>query len=246
MRILVVDDEPLARQRLRRMVEAIAGAEVVGEAGDGRAALEASMQLRPDVVLMDIRMPGMDGLEAANHLASDPESPALIFTTAYGEYALQAFEAQAVDYLLKPVRAERLAQALEKARRLTHSQAAALNAALPLPGGRTHLSSVLHGNLRLLPVDDILYLRADQKYVTVRYNGGEALIEDSLKSLEDEFGERFIRIHRNALVARSAVEGIEKGGDGNARMRLRGCEERLEISRRHLPEVRRRLREGRI
>ena len=137
-------------------------------------------------------------------------------------------------------------QALEKARRLTQAQATALSAALPLPHGRTHLSSVLHGNLRLIPVDEILYLRADQKYVTVRHCGGEALIEDSLKSLEDEFGERFIRVHRNALVARSAIEGIEKGGDGTARMRLRGCEERLEISRRHLPEVRRRLREGRI
>ncbi|PKM46423.1 MAG: DNA-binding response regulator [Gammaproteobacteria bacterium HGW-Gammaproteobacteria-1] len=246
MRLLIVDDEPLARERLRRMVEELPGAEVVGEAGDGRAALEACARLHPEVVLLDIRMPGMDGLEAARHLATLPEGPAVIFITAYGDYALQAFEAQAVDYLLKPVRAERLAQALAKARRLTAPQLAAVTAANPEPQGRSHLSSTLHGNLTLIPVEDILFLRAEQKYVVVRHLRGESLIEDSLTALEAEYGPRFVRIHRNALVARSALEGLEKGADGTARVRLRDCEERPEISRRHLPELRRLLRSGEI
>ncbi len=245
MRIIIVDDEPLARERLRRMAEACDGCEVVDEAADGRSAVTACSESRPDVVLLDIRMPGMDGIEAARHLARLPQPPAVIFTTAYGDYALQAFDAQAVDYLLKPVRAERLAQALEKARRLTAAQLEAVAAAEPAPQGRTHLASSLHGNLTLIPVGEVLYLRADQKYVTVRHQEGEALIEDSLKSLEEEFGERFVRIHRNALVARNALAGLEKGEDC-ARVRLHGCDERLEVSRRHLPEIRRLLREGKL
>lgn len=246
MRVLIVDDEPLARERLRRMVEGLPGAEVVGEAGDGRAALEASARLHPAVILLDIRMPGMDGLEAARHLARLPEGPAVVFVTAYGDYALQAFEAQAVDYLLKPVRAERLLQALDKARRLTAPQLEAVVAANPEPQGRSHLSSTLHGNLTLIAVDDILFLRAEQKYVVAHHSRGEALIEDSLTALEAEYGQRFVRIHRNALVARAALEGLEKGSDGVVRVKLKACAERLEISRRHLPELRRLLRSGEI
>ncbi len=244
MRVLIVDDEPLARERLCRMVAEVPGAEVVGEAGDGRAALDACARLHPEVVLLDIRMPGMDGLETARHLAGLPEGPAVVFVTAYGDYALRAFEAQAVDYLLKPVRAERLIQALDKARRLTAPQLAAVAAADPAPQGRSHLSSTLHGNLTLIPVDDILFLRAEQKYVVVHHTRGEALIEDSLTTLEAEYGPRFVRIHRNALVARSALEGLAKGSEGTTRVRLKDCAEQLEISRRHLPELRRLLRSG--
>jgi two-component system response regulator AlgR len=246
MHVLIVDDEPLARERLRRMVEEIPGAEVVGEAGDGRATLEACARLHPEVVLLDIRMPGMDGLEAARHLATLPEAPAVVFVTAYGDYALQAFDAQAVDYLLKPVRAERLVLALDKARRLSVPQLEAIAAADPEPQGRSHLSSTLHGNLTLIPVADILFLRAEQKYVVVRHRRGEALIEDSLTALEAEYGPRFVRIHRNALVARAVLEGLEKGADGTARVKLKNCEEQPEISRRHLPEIRRLLRSGEI
>lgn len=246
MRVLIVDDEPLARERLRRLVAEVPGAEVVGEASDGRAALEDCARLHPAVVLLDIRMPGMDGLEAARHLATLPDGPAVVFVTAYGDYALQAFEAQAVDYLLKPVRVERLVQALGKARRLTAPQLAAVAAAVPEPQGRSHLSSILHGNLTLIPVDDIIFLRAEQKYVVVHHRRGEALVEDSLTALEAEFGARFVRIHRNALVARTALAGLEKGADGQARVKLKDCVERLEISRRHLPELRRLLRSGEI
>lgn len=245
MRVLIVDDEPLARQRLRRMAEE-GGVEVVGEAGDGKAALLACARLKPEVVLLDIRMPGMDGIEAARHLVALDSAPAVIFTTAYGDYALQAFEAQAVDYLLKPVRAERLAQALEKARRLSRGQIEAVLAAEPPAQGRSHLASSMHGNLTLIPIDEVLFLRAEQKYVTVRHLQGESLVEDTLKALEDEYGERFVRIHRNALVARAAIEGLEKGVDGTVRIKVRDCPERLEISRRHLPEVRRLLRSGEL
>lgn len=245
MRVLIVDDEPLARGRLRRMVEE-AGAEVVGEAGDGRAALEAWAAHKPEVVLLDIRMPGMDGLEAARHLGRLTDGPALVFVTAYGDYALEAFDAQAVDYLLKPVRAERLTLALEKARRLSATQLEAVAAANPAPQGRSHLSSTLHGNLTLIPVEDILFLRAEQKYVVARHAGGESLLEDSLTALEAEYGPRFVRIHRNALVARGALVGLEKRPDGSARVKLKNCDERLEVSRRHLPELRRLLRSGEL
>ncbi|MGE0079752.1 MAG: LytR/AlgR family response regulator transcription factor [Thiohalomonadaceae bacterium] len=240
MKVLVVDDEAPARERLCRLLAGIPGVQVAGEAANGREALERVAELAPDAVLLDIHMPGMDGLEAARHLAQLPEPPAVVFTTAYGEFALQAFEAQAVDYLLKPVRAERLAQALHKARRLSGAEVAAL---APDRRARTHLSATVHGALRLVPVEDILYFQADQKYVTVRHRGGQVLIEDSLKALEDEFGDAFVRIHRNALVARHALRGLE-GGEGHYRVRLADVEETLEVSRRHAPELRRLLRGG--
>jgi two-component system response regulator AlgR len=241
MRVLVVDDEALARERLCRLLAGIDGVEVVGEADTGREALERSAALAPDVVMLDIRMPGMDGIEAARHMATLPHPPAVVFTTAYGDFALQAFEAQAVDYLLKPIRAERLAQALEKARRLTSAEAAAL---APAQGhARTHLSATVHGSLQLIPVNEVIYFQADQKYVTVRHRSGEVLVEDSLKALEEEFGEAFVRIHRNALVARHALRGLE-GGDGHSRVRLAGVDETLEVSRRHAAELRRLLRSG--
>lgn len=240
MKVLVVDDEAPARERLCRLLAGIPGVQVAGEAANGREALERVAELAPDAVLLDIHMPGMDGLEAARHLAQLPEPPAVVFTTAYGEFALQAFEAQAVDYLLKPVRAERLALALDKARRLSIADLATLT---PERRARTHLCATLHGTLHLVPVADVLYFQADQKYVTVRYRGGQVLVEDSLKALEDEFGDAFVRIHRNALVARHALRGLE-GGEGHYRVRLADVEETLEVSRRHAPELRRLLRGG--
>ncbi len=241
MKVLVVDDEAPARDRLCRLLGALDGVTVVGQAGNGREALERATALTPDVVLLDIRMPGMDGLEAARHLARLPQPPAVVFTTAYGDFALQAFEAQAVDYLLKPIRAERLGKALDKARRLSGAEAAALAPADRR--ARTHLSATVQGALRLVPVADVVYFQADQKYVTARHRGGELLIEDSLKALEEEFGEAFVRIHRNALVARRALRGIE-GAEGQCRVRLAEVEETLEVSRRHAPELRRLLRGG--
>jgi two-component system response regulator AlgR len=238
--VWIVDDESLARERLRRLVDELPGFTVAGESANGMEALEALARQRPGVVLMDIRMPGMDGLEAARHLAAMESPPAVVFTTAFGDHALEAFDARAVDYLLKPIRRERLAQALDRAVQLSPERVKALESE---SGARTHLSVPVAGGLRVIPVAEVIYFRADQKYVTVRHSGGEALIEESLKALEEEFGEAFVRIHRSALVARDQLIGIEGDGAGHHWARLRDVEERLEISRRHAPEVRRLLRE---
>lgn len=238
MRILLVDDEPLARDRLAALLaEMGAPYQVVGMAANGAEALEFFSRQGADLVLMDIRMPGMDGLQAAKHLVKSETPPAVIFTTAYEEHALQAYETQAVDYLLKPVRKVRLQQALESAQKITLAQLEALAQATehPVP----HLSISYRGGLRRLSLDQVLYLRADTKYVSVFHKEGELLLEESLKSLESRFGDWLLRIHRNALVARHALLGLEKTSGGVSRVRLRGCEELLEVSRRHLPEVRR-------
>lgn len=243
MRLLIVDDETLARSRLRGLVEQLDGWEVAGEAVNGRDALALIERERPDVVLLDIRMPGMDGLEAARHMAQLEDPPAVIFTTAYGDHALAAFEAEAVDYLLKPIRRERLAQALDRARRPTRAVLAALHSEVIEERARTHLCARFRGALELVPVTEVIYFQADQKYVTVRHKGGSVLIEESLKALEEEFGERFLRIHRNALVAEAYMAGLESDGTSQAAIVFRDINDRLEVSRRHLPAVRRRLRD---
>ncbi len=242
MKILIVDDEPLARKRLERLLEEIGGCDVVGEAANGADALRRSSELNPDIVLLDIRMPEMDGIETAKQLARLANPPALVFVTAFSDHALSAFETHAVDYLVKPIRKERLQQALAKAHTLNRAQLAALAKADAVPTGRAHLSVTVRGNLELIPIDDVFYFHADQKYVRVRSARGEALIEDSLKQLEDEFPARFMRIHRNALVAVAHISGIEKDHLGRCYLKLRHSDEKLEISRRLLPEVRRHLK----
>jgi len=243
MKCLVVDDEPLARQRLIRLLEGLEDWEVCGEAGTGEETLQEVQQLQPDLVLLDIRMPGMDGLEAALHLAQLEDPPAVVFTTAYGDHALEAFETQAVDYLLKPIHPERLQQALEKARRLSQTQLQELQQA-KVGDSRTHLCARNRGNLELIPITEIVYLQADNKYVTVRSKTLQILIEESLKSLEEEFADFFLRIHRNALVAVGAIRGLEKDAEGRCCVVLDGIDERLEVSRRLLPEVRKRIKTG--
>jgi two-component system response regulator AlgR len=238
VRILIVDDEPLARERLRGLIAEQGLDEVVGEAGDGVGAIDAVQTLDPDLVLLDIRMPGMDGLEVARHLRALVRPPTVVFATAYGDHALEAFETNAIDYLLKPIRAERLAAALERARGMT----ALRREALPPAGARTHLSAVVKGRLQLVPVAEIRYLHADQKYVEAVWPHGRVLIEDSLKSLETEFPQRFVRVHRNALVAIEYVEALERLGDGEVVLVLGGINERVAVSRRMVSEVRQRLR----
>ena len=237
MKVLIVDDEQLARDRLARMVSALEGYEVVAEAGNGRVALERAVETQPDLVLLDIRMPGMDGLEAARHLTELHEPPAVIFCTAYEEHAVQAFDLQAVGYLLKPVRREHLASALNRAQRVNKAQLAALGGDLA-PSRRTHISARTRRGIELVPVDEVRYFQADQKYVTVRSGGGEVIIDETLRDLEQEFGELFVRVHRNCLVAAAHIECLERAGVGQARIRLRGVSEPLDVSRRHLAAVR--------
>lgn len=235
LRVVVCDDEALARARLRRLLEEVPEAEIVGEAASGGEAVELAFQLRPDVVFLDIRMPGVDGLEAAWHLLAAPGPPAVIFTTAYPDHALAAFEAQAADYLLKPIRRERLVRALARL-------------ADRLPGGhgstpegqrmRRYLSARAGACLFLIPVRDIHYFRADHKYVEVHHQEGRALVEDSLRALEAEFGDQFIRTHRSILVSRAALVALHRSSAGRHQVELRGVPGRLEVSRRHLPMVR--------
>lgn len=242
MKIIIVDDEALARQRLASLIEELgAPYRLAGEAANGQEALKQCERLDPDLVLMDIHMPGMDGLETARRLAERKQPPAVIFTTAYDEHALEAFESAALDYLLKPVRRERLLAALQRSQRLTRSQ---LNVIAAPTEPSPYLSASYRGGIKTLPLDQVIYLRAEAKYVIARHAGGELLLEESLKSLQDQYSEWFLRIHRNALVSRRHLSGLEKDAGGNARAVLRDCDETLEISRRHLAAVRRQLRGG--
>jgi len=241
VKILIVDDEKPARDRLSRMVGELAQHELVGEAVNGVEALGMSQSREPDIVLMDIRMPGMDGIEAARHIAQLDEPPAVIFTTAFSDHALEAFETHAVDYLLKPVKQERLKDAIDAATRPTRAQAARSGDALSGLEPRQHICARVRGSLVLVPIDSIFYFHAEQKYVTVRHREGEVLIEDALKALETEFGDRFFRIHRNALVSLVALGGMQSDNDGHL-VTFRDIDDKLEISRRHLPGVRKIIR----
>ena len=242
MKVLIVDDEAPARQRLRAMLGELPDWEVVAEAGDGRAAVEQAQAMAVDAVLLDIAMPVMDGLEAARHLAHLEPGPAVVFCTAYDEHALAAFEAAAVDYLVKPVRLERLREALERARRARVG--AASRPALPaeVHRQRSHLSARLRGNLRLIPIEEVHYLQAEEKYVLVHHARGEDLIEESLKALETEFADRFQRIHRNCLVASDEFQELRRLPDGQVQAVLRHGKEPLEVSRRCVAALRERLR----
>ncbi len=241
LKVLVVDDEPPARERLRSLLAEIEDVEVAGEAANAREALERAHELAPDVVLLDVRMPGMDGLEAARHLNVLEEPPAVIFTTAFDQYAVDAFEAQAVGYLLKPVRKEQLAAALTRAGRLTRVQLQRLAAASESER-RTHIAARNREGVRLIPLEEVQYFLADQKYTTVKHVRGEDLIEDSLRLLENEFGSAFVRIHRNALVGVRYLERIERTAEGQYLVHVRGCAAPLPVSRRMAGELRERLR----
>jgi len=240
LKVLIVDDESLARERLRSLLAEIGGNEVVGEAANGELALRAAVELTPDVVLLDVRMPGMDGMEAARQLNSLVEPPAIIFATAFDEYAINAFDAQAVGYLLKPIRKEKLAAALAHAGRLTRPQLQKLTSAVIEK--RSHIAVRHRDGLKLIPTGDIQYFFAEQKYTTVRHVKGEDLIEDSLRALEEEFGADFVRVHRNALVSVHYLESIERNVDGQYFVRLRGCPSPLQVSRRMAGELKERFR----
>lgn len=241
LRVLIVDDEAPARNRLRELLADCAQAlavEVAGEAANGLEALNLLPQRAADVVLLDIRMPQMDGIEFACHVQKLPQPPAIIFTTAYDSYAIRAFEVNAVDYLLKPIRSERLISALRKARALTPSGLLALQQ--EAGRARSHLSVYERGKILLVPIGDVVYLKAELKYITVRTQERDYLLEESLTRLEQEYARHFVRIHRNCLVARAYISGFEKaesiapGGEGQSNwvVLLKGVDEKLPLSRR--------------
>lgn len=241
LRLLIVDDEPPARTRLRALLDDIQGevaSVVVGEAENGVVALEQLRETAVDVVLADIRMPAMDGIELAGHLGGLPTPPAVIFATAYDNYAVQAFDLNAIDYLLKPVRAQRLAAALQKARgaRRPAPEALAAIGREVRGSGRSHLACHERGRLLLVPMAEVLYFRADLKYVTARTAQREFILDEALTHLEHEFTERFIRLHRAVLVARDALAGFERAAGDDAEAYgwalVRGVDERLPVSRR--------------
>jgi two-component system response regulator AlgR len=236
--IFIVDDEPPARNRLRDVLNDCSEKlplQIVGEASNGSEALDMLMELPVDVVLLDIRMPQMDGIELSQHLLKLPKPPVIIFTTAYDDYAIKAFELHAVDYLLKPIRLERLFEALTRARGAVPVKNEVLQELANEP--RKNLSSHERGKIYLIPIGQVLYLRAELKYITVRTAEREYLIEESLSALEKEFSDRFVRIHRNCLAAKEAIEGFVRGGEDSAEsagwmVKLKGLDELLAISRR--------------
>ncbi len=234
LEVVIVDDEPLALDRLQRLVIDLPDWDVGGVCGSGEQAIELVKRLNPAVVLLDIRMPGMTGIEAARHMAYLPTPPAVIFVTAYDEYAIEAFDAQAVGYLLKPVRRDKLERALQHAQRLTSAKIGEIDPAGRGLLRRQNIAVRVRDELRLIPVKGIRFFRADQKYVTVSHAGGENLIDESLKLLSDEFEPDFVRIHRAFLVAVDAIDAIERDGDGRHTARLRDCVDTLPISRRRL------------
>jgi two-component system response regulator AlgR len=237
MKVLVVDDEKPARQRLMRLIANLPQHECVAEAENGQQALLMADRYQPDVVLLDIRMPGMDGIEAAHHFAAQADPPAVIFTTAFSDHALEAFEAHAVDYLLKPVKIERLAEALDNSARLNRAQLGDHLGEIENESVRQHICARIRGNLVLVSLEDIYYFRAEQKYITVRHAGGELLIEEPLKALEQEFSQEFHRVHRNGLVRIDKIAGMQNKA-GQHLVFFQDIEDRLEVSRRHLSGVR--------
>jgi len=245
MKILIVDDEMLACQRLESLINELSIADVVGFAHNGNQALSEIIQHQPDIVLLDIRMPGMDGIETAQHINTMETPPTVIFTTAYDDYALKAFETHAIDYLLKPIRKERLHDAIISAKSVTRLQLSELQQQSDKPS-RENISVRVHGDIRLIPINHVLYLVADQKYVTVGYTHEqdirEVLIDESLVSLEKEFSKLFFRIHRNALIAIKYIEALEKDPHGQMKIKCKNCDKRFDVSRRHLPELRKFLK----
>ncbi len=263
-RILIVDDEAPARARLKDLIADIQDTcpcDLLGEASDGQTALDLLTEHKPEILLLDVQMPGMTGIELAQHIANSSviETPAIIFVTAYDEYALQAFEVHAMDYLLKPVRAQRLVEAIQriqqfKAQPITTPAAKSpserlLETVQAMPKIRQNFSVLEKNRVLLIPVRDVLFLKAEQKYVTIQTRTRAYLTEESLVSIEAEMSSVFVRVHRNALVARDAIVGVERAthsvdSEGESerateswQVIVRDSNERLPISRRQWATV---------
>lgn len=216
-KIFIVDDEAPARQRLATLlqdIQATCPCELAGEAVNAQDAMDAITATTPDIVLLDVQMPGMTGIELAHHLTQNmgPAAPAIIFITAYDEYAVKAFDVHALDYLLKPVRASRLEEAIKRAGQIRSTiQQTNTVAAIPaMPARRGHFSVLERGRVLLVPVSEVLFLKAEQKYVTLHTRERSYLLEEPLVSIEEEMADVLVRVHRNALIARNAIKGVER------------------------------------
>lgn len=244
MDIVVCDDESLARERLVRMVTHL-GHHVVAQASNGMEAIEVVRVHQPDIIILDIRMPELNGLEAAVQISQLETPPAIIFCTAFDQYAMDAFRTHAIAYLLKPIALADLQHALDKATKLNQAQLQALPAQPKAPTSKTRQNIIArtHRGVELIPLDDIYYFLADQKYVLVRHKTGQVLIDETLKELEQEFEKGFIRIHRNALVSLKYLEGLELLSSGQYQARCKEIDEKLLISRRHLSQIKERMQQ---
>ncbi|MHA3893462.1 LytR/AlgR family response regulator transcription factor [Acinetobacter sp. GXMZU3951] len=242
MDILICDDEPLAVERLSRLVTQM-GHHVIATAAYGQQAIEMVQFYQPDVVLLDIQMPEMDGLTCAQYLRQLDPSPAIVFCTAYDQHALDAFKSHAEGYLLKPIMQQELQQVLDQLTKLTQAQMSNLKQKENMDdkSHRHQIAAKTYRGVELVPIENIYYFLADQKYVTVRHKHGSVLIDETLKDLELEFGEQFIRIHRNALVSVHYLDGLEVINSGQYQVRCRELDDRLSVSRRHLPNLRERI-----
>ncbi|MCB1617049.1 MAG: response regulator transcription factor [Pseudomonadales bacterium] len=244
MDVLVVDDEKIGRDRLQRMVEKIEGFRVVGVAGSGEEGFEKMRELKPDIAVLDIRMPGMDGIELAHHALKLDKVPKVIFCSAYDDRAMDAYEAQAVSYLVKPAQSDKLEAALRNASLLSRGTLDEIAQQQPKkPEGRQHISSKTRLGVELVPVSEVRFFQADHKYVTAFHTKGETLIDDTLKELEQEFEGRFVRVHRNALVSVEHIEGMERTAPGQYCLRMQGIAQKPLVSRRHASELSKLLRQ---
>jgi two-component system, LytTR family, response regulator AlgR len=238
MEILIVDDEPLARQRLVRMIEQLEEHNISAEADNAETALAAIQQFDPDVILLDVRMPGKDGLALAHEISALECPPAIIFCTAFDQYALDAFGTSAIGYLLKPIKSAQLQDALAKAQKLNKAQRIQTQIpAVDSHAKRSHISAKTRRGIELIALDDVRYFVADHKYVTVFHRHGEHLLDETLKELEEEFETRFVRVHRNALVSIKHIEAIERDSLGQYHLRLMDTKQKPVISRRHVSGV---------
>jgi len=244
LHILIADDENLARERLSRLVEQLDDCELIGAACNGRETLELIDRLDPDLILLDVRMPGKDGLEVAKELSEHPEPPAIVFCTAYDEYALEAFDTLAMGYIVKPVQLEQLQKIIEKAARTNKLQKQSALAQLnEVPSNtetdqsRQNIAAKTHQGIELIPLSSVYCFIADQKYVTVVHEGGETLIDETLKELQEEFTHSFFRVHRNTLVAIEQIDGLVRADGSQYQLRLKSTDYSPVVSRRHMQEL---------
>lgn len=239
MKCLIVDDESLARTRLKAILSDVSKDFNIIESDNGQDALNKCNDYAPEVVFLDIRMPGMSGMEVAQHLTAFKNPPAVVFTTAYNEFALEAFDANAIDYLLKPIRRDRLKIALKKLRPMDPEK----YTSLPLDEPRQNFALTEKGRIRLVPLEDVIYFRADSKLVRLRTIDGEHVISEVLNSLEDELDDKFLRVHRNALVSKMHIDALTKDeAIGKWLVHFKTVADTLEVSRRQTTRVRKWLR----